>query len=123
MHYKVWPQVLALAENHGWQPEGTTMRWQGCGVFEPDYTCSDSGKNVSETDARAMAAALERALNRLASGELREFAPPSPPVIIFDSWLLDDDDMLQANRGITVQFLGEFIAFAQCGAFRFYWPD
>jgi len=66
-----WQRVLTLAERYGWKPEGTAAPdemaieaeiWKGDpaewdGAYFPSY-----GQQVTESDAKNLAAALERAL-------------------------------------------------------------
>jgi hypothetical protein len=59
----VWFRILALAEAYGWEPTGTEAppddpSWNG------NYTSNDA-QVVTETDARQLAEALERALRKM----------------------------------------------------------
>ena len=54
-----WTLALTLAEHYGWKPAGTTLarsNWSG------EYATNE-GQRVSESDARGLAQACERALS------------------------------------------------------------
>jgi len=59
-----WPLLLELAQQYGWEPQGTTLH-DDEGVIEDEWAggyCSNDGQQVSAADAAALADALERAL-------------------------------------------------------------
>lgn len=67
-HWEDWPKLLRIAEEFGWQPEGTKhpghlTEWNGS-YLSNDY------QEVTQTDAIAMAAALFRASSAVRSGKL-----------------------------------------------------
>ena len=78
LSYDGWKNLLTLANEHGWEPAGTTlpddpeyadMPWDG------NYGSSDF-QSVSVTDVMEIAAALERAITaepEKDSGTRREF--------------------------------------------------
>jgi hypothetical protein len=122
MHMNVWPDVLALAEAHGWQAGGTAYAWGPREGAASDYKCEEDGKCVSDIDASALANALERAHTRMLAGEIAPGERPSPALFVESFWI-DFDDMMQANRALTAEYLGDFVSFVQRGGFRFYWDD
>ncbi len=70
LHVDAWAALLRLARAHGWTPAGTEppRDWTGdawSGIYEPA-----AEQHVTDDDARALGAALARALERAARGEL-----------------------------------------------------
>jgi len=63
----IWPLLLILATNYGWEPAGTETPFiyesdeAKLGKWEGGY-CSNDGQVVTSDDAAALADALERAL-------------------------------------------------------------
>lgn len=60
----LWKQALELARTHGWRPAGTLappVRWHGPGTAWQGGYDPPAGQEVSRTDARALAEALDRA--------------------------------------------------------------
>jgi hypothetical protein len=73
--YSDWSQLLQLAEDYGWQPDGTIqmdlktdeVRPERGGYFTSDY------QRVTDTDAANMATALERALPDITGADNKEW--------------------------------------------------
>jgi hypothetical protein len=59
-----WALALTLAENYGWQPEGTTLAVadEGEPVEWSGEYATNEGQRVSASDAQSLADACERAL-------------------------------------------------------------
>jgi hypothetical protein len=122
-HGKVWDQLLDLAKNWGWEPEGTTldqmarnfMREQTILEFNGDYHPEDFAKTVSERDGSAMAGALERASKQ----PLPE--PAQKPLSIREG--MTGEQYRMANADISGEMLNEFAGFLRKGAFAFFWDD
>ena len=123
---KAWFGLLELARELGWRPLGTVPRtpsdWSASKPFEPTYKPYDwcFEKKVMAADARNLAKALERACERMISGELAPMPHRGPAYIIEG---LTAEGLRRANAGITPELLEELIHFLRGGGFYFGWAD
>jgi len=101
-----WRDVLRLAQEFGWQPAGTTPPR---GVRKADWDSADyfsgSRQQVAGDDALAFAAALSKALTRIATA--RNAPPPK-----------DASSELKQFCGWHRDGLADFASFCRRGAFR-----
>jgi len=116
----VWEQTLQLAQNHGWQPLGTSPDpvWRDQSneeTFSGDYACEDATKIISAPDAAALADALERIAKQPIA------ATKIGPVLIRESMTAGRYSM--ANAPLGLDFLSAFIDFLRKGEFSFFWDD
>lgn len=124
-HADVWPRLLALGQAYGWKPAGTALdpiwaNYPRAKNFTPDYECEDYGKDVSERDSSALAAALERALRDIRAGGVAPLNPRKPALLRDD---MTAEDVELANSDLTPEFLEGFIEFARKGRFGISWDD
>ena len=61
LNWRAWRSCLELARSFGWNPEGTKAPDRHEGEC-PGYYCSNDYQLVTKTDARAIANALQRAV-------------------------------------------------------------
>ena len=126
-HGSIWPRVLELGREHGWRPLGTTPSeqsknaWEKLGRFEDDYRPEEwqYAKQFQADDVAALAAALQRAIDEDWLTPLRMQLPAS--VLLRGG--MTNDEYKAANRGLTPEFLQDFIAFLRKGQFVFAWDD
>ncbi len=115
-----WALALTLAEQYGWQPEGTTLAEsaEGSANWSGEYATNE-GQRVAASDATALAEACARALNDPAYAEvvadtwdeLQEYVDAQLPGTMPPRAV--DPDLAQKFRGR----LEELIAFARSGSF------
>jgi hypothetical protein len=124
----VWRELLKLGEEYGWKPMGTVPHdsskrdWQRLGNFKNDYEPRDFlfMKRFLTEDASALADALSRTLEDLQNGAVTLVARKNPVLLRSG---MTQDEYHAANRGISAEFLKEFIAFLRKGTFGFAWDD
>lgn len=91
------------------------------GRFDDDYGPEEwqYAKQVQADDAAALAVALQRAIDEDA------LAPPHMqlPASVLLREGMTNDEYKAANKGLTSEFLQDFIAFLRKGQFVFAWDD
>lgn len=99
INWKGWHAVLTIAHEFGWQPEGTEQPdgWSG-EVWDGDYFSNDL-QYVTDSDARSMATALEKAIGALKTGA---------PV---------EEEQRAVLEGVDVRLLVNFTNYAWGGGF------
>lgn len=126
-HYNTWQKVLDIGRKAGWKPLGTIPTsasqeaWQKLGRFENNYEPEEwqYAKHFQTKDAEALADALERLVD---SGEVAESEGDSQrPFLIRNG--MTEEELAQANRGISPEFFHEFIVFLRKGCFDFAFDD
>lgn len=115
--------MLQLGRDNGWTPLGTApLNPIGSTPCDGTYEPGDwgSSKRMLAEDAVALADALERALSKVDRGEL-SLAGPSQPRLLRAG--MTEQEFIAANRGLSPEFLRDFIAFLRRGTFWFNWDD
>lgn len=116
-----WRKLLRVAEQHGWEPAGTTLgeaelRDMHDGVWSGGYTSNDS-QVVGVEDADRLAAALEQALPAIPDADVlaphrgedgRIVLAPNGPAIEDMDWFCGPD---------SKDHIREFIRYCRAGAF------
>lgn len=98
-----WPNVLQLAIDHGWKPQGTVL-YSGKGKRKVASWCraydSNDGQTVVDADACLMGEAIEKALAVYAVRPRKK-------------------ELAKFVRGLGgVEYLGKFATFCRAGAFH-----
>ena len=125
IHGSIWDKLLDLAKSKGWEPMGTVMGPESgndahrfINNYDPDYPDS---KRVTAEDAKNMAKALRKVIQRMDAGELS--VEVKGPLIFVDS----DSSSSGINSlhipGFTPEFLEKFIQYIEFDAFEFWWDD
>ena len=127
-HDKFWQQILKLAREHGWKPIGTIPSdadslqvFIDAGCFDPSYEPGDYGRSkmVLAKDALGMATALEKAIATVPTEKLE--IKTHQALLLRDD--MTEDDLIDANRGMTKRHIQEFIIFLKKGGFGYAWDD
>jgi hypothetical protein len=122
---QAWYEALDLARKHGWRSRGTKPAeealeaWRRAGEFEPSFQprLRPYVKQVAGQDARAIAAALERAL-----GDPVEMAMLR--VALNGTRSRRERGSAEADdRPLSPMFLCDFVEFLRLGPFVFAWRD
>ena len=116
-----WVKLLRVAGRYGWRPAGTTLSHSDLadmpgGRWDGNYTTND-GQIVTAEDARALAVALERAVqdvpsrdviahHREPSGGIR--MAPNPPDIDDLDWFCGPEPKAKIRAFISYCYAGEF---------------
>jgi len=124
-----WEEVLKLGEENGWKPMGTVPPdkrgeedWAKAGGFENTYKPEEwlYAKRALAEDAEGLANVLGKALEQVQTGTLAVEAAKQPTLIRED---MTAEEYMSANRGISSEFLKDFIGFLRKGTFVFAWDD
>jgi hypothetical protein len=123
-----WEDALALGKKFGWKPKGTVpadcdrKNWEETGSFKDDYEPAMWGylKRVLAEDAAALADSLATVHLLLKEGTVALEEGHRPALLMPN---MTPDEFEKNNRGITIAFLEEFIAFLRKGTFEFTFDD
>jgi len=112
-----WTNLLILANQHGWEPQGTVVPAHRGSNWAGNYLSND-GQVVSEHDARMLGLALERSLDDIPDQDVT--AHKIKPVEGFTGLHVDDDiSPVEYFSGANSKtYLREFIVFCKTGEFR-----
>ena len=127
-HARTWENALALGKKFGWKPMGTVPadeergNWEKLGSFKNNYEPGDWVyiKRVLAEDAASLADALSTVHLLLKEGAVVVEEGHRPALL---KWHMTPEEFEKNNRGITTEFLEEFIAFLRKGTFEFTYDD
>ncbi len=124
-----WEELLKPGEEHGWKSLGTVPPdkrgeedWANAGGFENNYKSEEwlYAKQILAEDAERLAVALAKALEQIEAGTFAVESFKHPTLIRED---MTAEEYASANRGISSEFLKDFIAYLRQGSFVFAWDD
>jgi hypothetical protein len=123
-----WEDALALGKKFGWKPMGTvpededSEKWEALGPFKNNYEPGDwvHIKRVLAEDAAALADSLTTVHLLLKEGTVALEEGHRPALLMPN---MTPEEFEKNNRGITIAFLEEFIAFLRKGTFEFTFDD
>ena len=125
----VWERTLRLGEEYGWEPMGTSPKdsskpdWATLGSFKTDYQPLDWGtiKQVLAEDAASLAKALSDYIKQAQVGTITLADSAGGQVLLRDG--MTEEQFESANRGLSIDFLENFVEFLKKGTFLFCWDD